>query len=390
MKKLILNWLCLALGDAAVSWAAPEVLRPPATPVAGRPEIEAQTAALRGLKFQSPVRYKRMERAELREFLLKKVREEFTEQELRDYTRSLAALGLIPADADLLGAMLSMYDEQVAAFYDTDDRMLCTFKDGGFSGNLDKMLLAHELTHALQDQNFDLGKLPLKLKDNDDRVLAAMALIEGDATVLMTQWFAENANRQNLLEDFGVMMRQNTAKLLAAPPYLCETLLFPYTHGQEYVMSLFARGGTAAIDAAFRQPPASTKQILHPGNHDMPRDVTVPSFDRPGWRRIGNNVVGEFGIEVLLRETVGAFRAQQAAQGWAGDRYYVYERGTNGPTGMIWATEWDTARDAGEFEDAYQEMLLKTKLPPAVQTHIRREGDRVLIRRSAEKEFLAP
>jgi len=185
-------------------------------------------------------------------------------------------------------------------------------------------------------------------------------------------------------------MRQNTAKLLAAPPYLRDTLLFPYLRGQEYVMRLVAAGGSTAVDAAFRQLPASTEQILQPGNRDEPRAVTVPPWPATGWRRIGNNVLGQFGIETLLRETVGEFRAQQAAAGWGGDRYHVYERGTNGPTGVIWASAWDTAHDAEEFEEVYREWLLKRKDAPAPPTQIRREGDRVVVRQSSAKEFLNP
>jgi hypothetical protein len=348
----------------------------PAAPVEERQAIEEQTATLRGLKFQSPVRYKSLDRAQFREFLLKKVREQFTEQEMRDYTRSLVAMELIPAGTDLLEVMLSMYDEQVAAFYDPDERTLWTFKDATFSRNLDKMLLAHELTHVLQDQNYDFRKFPLKVKDNDDQVLAAMALLEGDATVLMTRWFMTHVKTENLFEDLGAMMKQNTTKLLAAPPFLRETLLFPYLRGQEYVLGLGADG----LDAAFRKLPASTEQILHPGNRDEPRHVQVPEFTRAGWRRIGNNVLGEFGIEVLLRESVGAFRAQLAATGWGGDRYHVYEHGTNGPTAVIWATEWDTPRDAEEFADVYQEFLQKHNLDATIG----REGSRVVIRRGLE------
>jgi hypothetical protein len=371
----LVNVLCLVVASAAL-----------AAPVTEQQEVEQQTAVLRGLKFQKPVTYKLMDRAKLREFLIEKAREQYPAGELRDLERTLVAMGLVPAGTDLLEVMLSMYDEQVAAFYDPDEQTLCTFKDATFSRNIDKMLLAHELTHALQDQHFDFRKFPLKVKDNDDRMLAAMAVIEGDATVLMTRWFVTNGNTQNMLEDLGAMMKQNTTKLLAAPPYLRETLLFPYLRGQEYAMRLDAE----ALNAAFRKLPASTEQILHAGNQDEPRDVKVPDFNQPGWRRIGNNVLGEFGIEVLLRESVGEFRAQLAATGWGGDRYHVYENGTNGPTGVLWATEWDTPRDAEEFEDVYREMLLKAKLPVKMETTIRRKDNRVTVRQSSEKEFFAP
>ena len=140
----------------------------------------------------------------------------------------------------MLNIIVSLYDEQVAAFYDPDERALYTFNDLVLSSNLDKMLLSHELTHALQDQNFDLQKFPLKVKDNDDLALATSALIEGDATVLMTRWYVENIDPGKMLGDLGAMFGQNTAKLREAPPYMREMLLFPYQEGQQFAMTLFA------------------------------------------------------------------------------------------------------------------------------------------------------
>src|SRR5207244_1635245 len=102
----------------------------------------------------------------------------------------LAALGLVPEGTDVLGVLISLYDEQVGAFYEPEEKALYTFKDLSWTSGLDKMLLSHELTHALQDQSFDLTKFALKVKDNDDLALATAALIEGDATLEMTLWYA--------------------------------------------------------------------------------------------------------------------------------------------------------------------------------------------------------
>lgn len=357
-----------------------------------RQQIEQQTSELRGLTFKSPVNYKIIDRSQLRQVLAEKVKEQYTEEQLRDYSRSLAAFGLIPEDTDLLKVLVSLYGEQVAAFYVPEERSLYTFKDLVFSGNLDKMLLSHELTHALQDQNFDLRKFPLKIKDNDDLALATSALVEGDATVLMTRWYVENIDPSKMLGDLGAMFGQDTTKLRAAPAFLREMLVFPYQQGQSFAMTLFTSGGTAAIDAAFRNPPTCTKDILHPEtflqHRATPEHVEPPAFDSKDWRLIGSNNLGEFGTGFLLKQGMGAYDAQVLAQGWNGDRYHVYEHGTNGPTALVWATAWEDDQQAGEFVDAYKKAEAARGGPFAANLRIHRDGKHVTIVQSSEPSFL--
>lgn len=372
MKKLFLFLLVVLTGCG-------ERVAPPPPPVAApadeRPAIERQTSELRGLKFLRPVNYRLLARDELRAYLTKKIHEQYTAQELRDYSRALAALGAVPVGTDIMAVMLSLYDEQVGAFYAPEERALYTFKDMTWSRSLDRMLLAHELTHALQDQNYDLNQWPLKVKDNDDLALACSALLEGDATVLMTRYYAQHADPARMMEDVGAMMNQNTAKLRDAPAFLREALLFPYTQGQQFVTAL----GDRQLDIAFKHPPVSTKQILHPEVYRQGKGagekVVPPTVAGNEGRLIANNVLGEFGIRALLQEQAGAFQAQASAAGWNGDRYHAYERGTNGPVSVVWATAWDTEEDAAEFAEAYTSFAAAKKLPAT----LRREGTRVTV-----------
>ena len=357
-----------------------------------RQRIERQTSELRGLPFKTPVHYQMIDRADLRRVLVEKIKEQYTEQELHDYGRTLATLGLVPEGVDLLDIIVSLYGEQVAAFYDPDQRALSTFKDLVFSSNVDKMLLSHELTHALQDQNFDLQKFPLKVKDDDDLALATSALIEGDATVLMTRWYVENVEPGKMLGDISAIFTQNTAKLREAPAYMREMLLFPYQQGQQFAMTLFASGGNEALDAAFRNPPTCTKDILHPDRflrqRATPERIELPPLKSADWRLIGNNVLGEFGTRFVLQQALGIFEAQMLAQGWNGDRYHVYEHGANGPTALVWSTAWDDDQHAVEFEAAYRRVAEKrsgTNAPSGLR--IRREGRHVTIRQSRDDSF---
>jgi hypothetical protein len=213
--------------------------------------------------------------------------------------------------------------------------------------------------------------------------------MEGDATVLMTRFYAENADSAQMIGDVTALLGQNTAKLQAAPPHLRDMLLFPYVQGQQFVMALSVAGGTDALNDAFRHPPVSTQQILHPEKflHDRrnPESLTLPRLDSKDWRLIGNNVVGEFGIRSLLEQSLGLFEALQVAQGWIGDRYNVYERGTNGPTALVWITAWDDEQHAAAFEDAYKGLAQKR----GVTARSNRDGVRVTIRQSSDESFFA-
>jgi hypothetical protein len=357
-----------------------------------RQSIERQTSELRGLPFKNPVKYKMIDRTELRRVLVEKVKEQYTPQEMRDYSRTLAAVGLIPEGTDLLDVLVSLYNEQVAAFYVPEEHELYTFKDLVFSSNLDKMLLSHELTHALQDQNFDLLKFPLKVKTNDDLALATSALIEGDATMLMTRWYMENVDPSKMLGDVGAMFSQNTAKLREAPPYLREMLVFPYQEGQQFVTALYSSGGTAAIDAAFHDPPTTTKDILHPDRflhgRATPEHLDLPKLESTDWRLIGNNTLGEFGTRFVLGQGMGAYDAQLLAEGWNGDRYQVYEHGTNGPTALVWVTAWETEPQATEFAAAYKKVVEKRAATPAPSLRIHRDGKHVTILQSPDPAFV--
>ncbi len=254
------------------------------------------------------------------------------------------------------------------------------------------MLLSHELTHALQDQNFDLLKFPLKVKTNDDLALATSALIEGDATVLMTRWYVENVDPAKMLGDLGAMFAQNTAKLREAPAYLREMLLFPYQEGQQFAMSLYSSGGTAAIDAAFHNPPTTTKDILHPDkflqHRATPEQLDLPKLNAADWRLIGNNTLGEFGTRFVLGQGMGIYDAHVLAEGWNGDRYQVYERGTNGPTAFVWATAWETEPQATEFAGAYKKVIEKRAATPALTFRIHRDAKHVTVVQSPDPAFV--
>ena len=316
-------------------------------------DIEASVERLRGLSFLNPVVYKEIPRTELPAILRAKLGQQVPDQEFDRTGVALAALGLIPGGTDLKKTYLGLLGEQVGAFYDQHSGELFTFSGQSLANSQNQIILAHELTHALEDQHFHLANLPLEAKGNDDRVLAATALVEGDATLVMDRYMIGTLSTASIREGLVATVATDVRQLAAAPRFLRETLLFPYLRGQEFCQRLYDRGGWAALARAFAHPPASTSLILHPDRFlddpsEQPAAVNFPDAALLGEQPIDDNVLGEFGLrQWLVTWSRNETQAAETAAGWKGDRYLVY----GGPqaASYVWETVWRSPGEAAGF-----------------------------------------
>jgi heme-degrading monooxygenase HmoA len=234
----------------------------------------------------------------------------------------------------------------------------------GFSKDETKITIAHELTHALDDQHHDLDKMLKAIKKNDDAEIALSALIEGDATLAMmaagqedwqgevTALLPEDALGQTFRLMMPFLSMGSGASLRSAPPIISQSLLFPYLQGLVFCAHLTNTGGWKAIDTAYGQPPRSTEQVIHPEKYDTARDepttINLGTLAAPaGWKEIRRNVLGEMQIAVLLRSQKG----NEAAAGWDGDQYVAFE-GPDDKLGLVWFSTWDSEDDAKQFANA--------------------------------------
>jgi hypothetical protein len=323
--------------------------------------IEDQVVTIRQLQPKSPVAPTLLDDAGIK----KLTRDQFDKDNppaLVDANqRMYQVLGMLPPDASLHDLYVELLGSQVAGLYSPDDKHLYVVTRSGAVGPAEKVTFSHEFTHALQDQNFDLGALKLDEIGQGDRSLGRLSLVEGDATLVMTLWQGQNLtpaeNAQMLAESTN---DPSTAQLLAMPPILRESLLFPYLQGVSFVNGLFLQDGWTAVNDAFSHPPASTEQILHPAKyttHEAPLVTTLPGDLAArlgaGWKSSLEDTFGEFQLQVWLRQnaTLGGGGANDAAAGWGGDRIEVLD-GPNGAWGVVLRTRWDSAGDAAAFETA--------------------------------------
>ncbi len=347
--------------------------------------FEQLLPGIRQLRFKHEVKRDVTNREDLKALLLKEIDEEITPAEFRTNELGMKVLGFIPREINWKETMVRVYSEEIAAFYDPKTKTMHLIKEPpaaeakkpgfleallggkkqGFDKDENKTVIAHELTHALADQNYDLDKMQKAAEADDDRSLALSSLIEGEATLAMIgaqmdDWDGSQIGAMpaaGLDRTFSLLMpfmSMGSGKALReAPPILSESLIFPYLRGMVFCASLTNQGGWKALDDAYKNPPQSTEQIIHPEKYrDKPDPPTAIDLGRlepgEGWAEVGRNVIGEMQLGVLLRRHGG----KPAAAGWDGDRFAVFDR-KDGSLGVVWLTTWDTEDDARDFARQY-------------------------------------
>ena len=268
-------------------------------------------------------------------------------------------MGLAPADFQLRPFIIKLLTEQVAGYYDPKTREFYLADWIDLDGQ--RPVMAHELTHALQDQHFDLRRFDKWPKHDSDAELAAHALIEGDASLVMVQYLARSPLRQlSFIKSMVLGGGGATDQLDKAPRIIRETLTFPYFQGMTFATGVYKHGGWDEVSAAFKNLPKSTEQILHADKYfagEEPRKVALkdisPALGK-GWKMADNDVEGEWGYYLLLDEFLkSGDESRKASEGWGGDRYALFTGPNERDALIAQKAVWDTEQDAREFFDAY-------------------------------------
>jgi hypothetical protein len=281
-------------------------------------------------------------------------------EDMRALGRLAAAGGVLPEGTDLAALAGSFTAISAAATYSPLDKQVLLV-----DRNADRYLLAHEFTHALQDQRFDLMKLLVVRPYDFDRTEALFAVIEGDALNVQRRAEEGESYERKSLDDITKQERERFQfyrKEVGAlfPPLLIETFSFRYRDGARLVEEARRKAGVRGVDELFTRPPLSSEQVLHPEKYfqnERPLDVRLDEarFQSNGWQLVTSTPLGEIGVRGLLMAGVSEKDATRAAAGWGGDRAFLFERGGSSSL-FVWKTAWDKATDAEEFFRSYNEM----------------------------------
>jgi hypothetical protein len=316
-------------------------------------ELQREVADAGGVAFRSQVPLDYLSRDALAAYLEELLDSEYPPERAAAEQRTLVAFDLLAPDTDLRGLRAKLLRENIAGFYDErpSRRRLYAVSEDRRLTPANQIILAHELRHALQDQYADVGSLLSKdVGDFDDRRMALMSLLEGDATLVMERFLLRRLSFGGGDEQDLSAFSMPAPPVPGAPPVLRDQLMLPYLAGRDFALAIFRERGWDGIKAAWLQPPASTEQVLHPDKflaREPPQQLELPYAPRGG-RLLAEGVLGELLTRTLLGETIG----HDAAAGWGGDLYRAWD--VSGRTLLVWRSSWDTPADAAQFSSALE------------------------------------
>ncbi len=336
-------------------------------PFAEIERIVRQLAGITGLQPLRKVQHDTMGKDQLQQFLEERIREHVKPEDIRAEELVLKKFGLVPGDFDLKKSTVALITEQAAAFYDFRRKKL--FLMDSAPDAMQEAVLVHELAHALADQHFQLEKYLKRAGRNDDGALARMAVMEGQATWLMSEYMAQRLG-QSLRENRS--LAETMSKMVGAaggqfpvfdrsPLYIRESLLFPYTKGMVFQQAVVEKLGKAGFTEVFRRPPASTQEVLHPEKYFTRRETKAPPLPEPpggrSYRKLIDGTVGEFDHAVMLRQFAGEKEAGELAPRWSSARYRLWEHPNSKRTVLAYASTWEQETHAREFFRLYRRIL---------------------------------
>jgi hypothetical protein len=338
-----------------------------------------------GLPAKHEVKRQLVTRDEVVSYLQKSMAEDKGAQRLRRSELVLKKFGLLPRDFDLQGFLLTLLREQVAGYYDAKTKTVNLLD--WLDAEQQRPVLAHELTHALQDQSFDLEKW---LKDTDindqkeptaadieaDEVSEArQAVVEGQAMVTLVDYMLEPTGQSLLgspqiakaLEEGMLVGTADSVQFKNAPIYLKESLTFPYRYGLDFEAEVLRSGGKQkAFAETLTNPPRTTRQIMEPKTYlsgERLEPMRLPDFDHDfkNYDRFDIGAVGEFDVALLVDEYAGVAASHTLYPHWRGGYYYAARPKGDpiAPLDVLYFSRWSDAESASKFAAIYAGALEK-------------------------------
>ena len=377
MRNLIAA-LCLLTVVALPCWGQQENPPNDSSEGAGRADAEFLQAAdevlvemskLLSLPIREPLKRSARSREEIRQYLLRQMREDKDDAKRYADRKALEALGLIPKGYPLDEKLVALLTEQIAGLYDPKEREF--FIADWTQPAEQRLIMAHELTHALQDQYFHVEKWEEEVKANDDAQLARESVLEGSAMVAMIDYLLRDTGKSSRdIEDFDPSLLvgdvNDSPELAEAPLVIQDEIVFPYIPGAAFVQRALRRwSGWPDLHRMFENPPASTQQILHPDLYFrgvMPAQVDLTPLTSAvphTWKKLDENVMGEFAVNEIFKQFLGKEKADAIAPSWAGDRYAIYQRESGMQTLLLIRLKLADEAAATRFFGAYRDLLEK-------------------------------
>lgn len=340
-----------------------------------------------GLRLHHKIKRKFTSREEVAKFVSDRFTEDEQAQRLKRSEVVLKKFGLIPRNFQLEPFMLELLKEQVAGYYNSKDKTVYLLD--WVEPESQKPVMAHELTHALQDQNFGIekwmgknSKAGSKMQteiQSDEQIAAREAAVEGQAMVAMLNYMLAPAGQSVLSApllvqamEAGMMDGTGSPIFAKAPLYLKEVLVFPYTYGLDFERELLAKGGKEqAFAGVFKNPPLDTRQIMEPKTYlagERTPALELPNFDQVlgvEWEKYDVGSIGEFDVKVMAEQYgVPEEDSKVVASNWRGGYYYAAKKKGAPDTkpeniALIYVSRWASPEAAENFGKIYAASIPK-------------------------------
>ena len=377
LLSVFLLGIAAAAGQAASPRAAAPGDRSPQVPATSNPdflqaadEVLTEMSAILHLPIKEPLKKSLRSKQEIRDYLVREEKEDRDEAQRYADRKALEAFGLIPKGFPLDSFMLDVLTDQVAGLYDPKAKEF--YIADWIPADEQRDVMSHELTHALEDQSFNVDPWIKAARPNDDAETARDAVSEGTALAAMVDYALRDEKLgvrdipdvTTLIRAGAVAEMDQDPNLSKAPAYIRDALLFPYLAGTTFSQQfLKAHTGWSDLHLLFERPPVSTQQIMQPDFYlkDVaPAKVTLPAWKGlvpADWKLLEENVMGEFGLDEVLKQFLDAKRADALSVTWNGDRYAVFEDLTTKDTPLVFLLILQTPEDAARFLGQYSEAL---------------------------------
>jgi hypothetical protein len=333
-------------------------------------QVLAEMSKILDLPILHPLKKSLRSKEQIRAYLIQQDKEDRTPAQRYADDKALEAFGLIPKGFPLDSFMLDVMTDQVAGLYDPKAKEF--YIANWIAIDDQKPVMAHELTHALEDQSFDVEPWIKAARPNDDAEMARDSVSEGSAMAAMVDYSLQDEHLgvrdlpdvSGLIRAHAVSEMDKDPKLSKAPIFIRDEMLFPYLAGVSFTQQfLKAHTGWNDLKLLFQNPPVSTQQIMHPDLYlrgVKPVAVSLPKWKGiapADWKLLEENVLGEFGLDEVLKGYVGAQRADGLSAAWSGDRYAVFEDEKTGETPLVLRLALDNVEDTAGFFAQYSEAL---------------------------------
>ena len=381
--------------QAAPAPSAPAEAGPNPEFLATADEVMNEMSQITGWKLKSPLKKSIRTREEIRAYILEEMDDEKDAKERYASEKSAEAFGLLPKNFNLDPFLVDLLTEQIAGLYDPKKHEF--YIADWIQPDEQRMVMSHELTHALQDQYFHIEAWARAARPDDDAELARESVLEGSAMAGMLEY---------MLRDKGLKLRDlpdidpsafvgdltDTPMLKKAPPFIKDSLMFPYFDGLRFSLSVLKTGGWNGFDAIFAKPPANTQQIMHPelyraGKVALPIKVDLPEgIPGSNWNKLEENSLGEFGWMEVLKQFFYDEPAEKVAAEWDGDDYATFEQKDTKRLMLFTRTRFNSPEGTSQFFADYSKALKKKYKQRTTEQHGPQElsfeasGDRVFFR----------